>query len=117
MKHTGRRYITVFIALSFSWLFIGSLVNFHRVHVYGKSLSLEWSFLKPKNDNSKNQSVIKDIEPGDPNNDLNSAVTASMSATDIIPANSAFSHGHSFVTHVKTEVSGSAPMRAPPFSC
>lgn len=67
MKVQTRKLLTLMIALCFSWVFIGALVNFHQVHVLGKNLpQASWTFVKPKSgDNQLKIDIDKSVKKVD----------------------------------------------------
>lgn len=61
---TTKKFITLLLILCFGWLVIGSIVNFHQVHVLGQNHPiLDHQFIKPKSGDKKTPfAVTKDYK-------------------------------------------------------
>lgn len=118
MRKRGRKYFTLIIALVFSWLTIGSLVDFHRAHIFGKGFSFEWAFLKPKTDEPEYQFAATDNDPGVHPNNSDISASCFSPLQDITPCSRAvISRSQVAVATVMIHLTGAAPLRAPPFAC
>ena len=65
-----RKWISLVLTISFGWIFIGALVNFHQVHVWSKDLpESHWTFVKPKSCDRQHQvdldKLVREIDSYD----------------------------------------------------